>query len=1010
MLARRLALLVTIVGVGLAPGAGAQGDGGFYAEPVTPPGSIPSAVDVQVSPDGRIFALQKGGELRVVEADGTLLEQAWIGLWPEVFNVAERGLLGFALHPDFPATPDIFFVYTVDDSPQPRSDDLARAYGRVTRYSARADDPNRADLDSRHVVLGRDFHDGIPSCFFHHSIGTIAFGADGSLFVGSGDGSGYPVDIDTGGNYAECFSDTPAEGLRASDDIGSFRSLDLESLGGKILRIDPETGLGYPDNPFYTGDPADNPSRVWALGLRNPFRFSVVAPEDGIGPGTLLIGDVGQANFEELNRSTGGENFGWPCYEGPLPYAPAQSVTGALACSEPRAGELTSPYAYWSHSDPMASSPAGDVANSITGGEVYPGTVYPAAYQGSLFLSDYARQWVRAARLGPEGLEAVTLVGEDLGNLVDLTYEPATGSLLAADIINSQLVRLRYAGGAGSPPVARLVASARTAEAPARLTFDASSSLDPDGGALSYAWTFGDGGEASGPSVEHTYPETGVYPVTVVVTDPDGQTSQASVSVRVGQSAPVVTVLAPTSYVVPPNGLVTLDARATDPFGFDGSLTYEWTVDLVHNDHEHRRFFTTDGPTGTFRLDPHASEGETSHYRATISVTDGEGLVSRVTRTLRENDASEIGVARTDGGEGEVRFARPVAVGRVGLGTVEASASFLVEVQQDGEWRPVRFPSRLPEPDGLQILFVEERAEAVRVAGADSLAVFVQIDAESDGLEGLDGLDVGTPLAPGRAGSSAGGLVVAGGGAVESGAFHLARSVQSGDGTLTARVDGLSGTRATAGAGLALRASSSADAAGVALLASADGVVRLWKQDAAGAVVARELAEWRDALWLRLERQGVRVLASASSDGESWEPLGATYMPLPRDVLSGLAVAAGDTARAGEVALGWFSEVELTTSDETAPSDRFRIGPVVPNPTRGSSILVLASGRVGTYRVEVVDALGRVVRRGAPVARTTADEIALALPTGGLGAGVYIVRVLHLDSGETRTRTVTVVR
>jgi glucose/arabinose dehydrogenase len=130
--------------------------------------------------------------------------------------------------------------------------------------------------------------DCIPSDSPSHSIGTVTFSPDGSaLFVGTGDGAHF--------NFT---------------DKRALRSLQLNSMAGKIFRIDPITGQGLPSNPFYDGDPNSNRSKVYNLGLRNPFRFTI-HPQTGIP----YIGDVGWNSWEEINTGIG-KNFGWPCYEG----------------------------------------------------------------------------------------------------------------------------------------------------------------------------------------------------------------------------------------------------------------------------------------------------------------------------------------------------------------------------------------------------------------------------------------------------------------------------------------------------------------------------------------------------------------------------------------------------------------------------------------------------------------------------------------------------------------------
>ena len=195
-------------------------------------------------------------------------------------------------------------------------------YARLERYAA---DPAtgllRADPASRTVLVGAVPNEGFPVCHSSHMIGTLRFGEDGTLFAGSGDGAHFNG-YDVGGRDPECFD---PDGLPQFDgeefDIGALRSIHPDSPSGKILRIDPFTGLGLPSNPYWDGNPASVRSKTWVSGLRNPFRFGLRPntgspdPADGL-PGTLYAGDVGWSTWEEVNVGYGGENFGWPCYEG----------------------------------------------------------------------------------------------------------------------------------------------------------------------------------------------------------------------------------------------------------------------------------------------------------------------------------------------------------------------------------------------------------------------------------------------------------------------------------------------------------------------------------------------------------------------------------------------------------------------------------------------------------------------------------------------------------------------
>ncbi|HZJ71976.1 MAG TPA: PQQ-dependent sugar dehydrogenase, partial [Planctomycetota bacterium] len=333
------------------------------------------------------FLLQKPGIISVLDPAGTLQAAPFLDLSAEVNNDWDRGLLGVALHPGFlpdgGATSWVYLLYTV--SPVPPNDNGFNqnnqySFSRLTRYRATTGAGGLvADVASRQILLGHQnadgtVPDGIASIHNSHSNGSLRFADDGSLLLACGDGAHYDFQ-DNGGNDNAGF-DTfthPVTGKKGPtpkvQDAGAFRAQDLRSLSGKVLRIDPETGLGYPSNPFFDGDPASLASRVWALGLRNPFRMSLVpgtgAADPAVGaPNLVLVGDVGWNTWEELNLvRTGGENFGWPCYEGNPAQGGYQTYNPAdpskVDCFSPVSGTLTAPILAWHHSNANALKPTG---------------------------------------------------------------------------------------------------------------------------------------------------------------------------------------------------------------------------------------------------------------------------------------------------------------------------------------------------------------------------------------------------------------------------------------------------------------------------------------------------------------------------------------------------------------------------------------------------------------------------------------------------------------------------
>jgi len=284
-------------------------------------GGLQNAVGIEWGPNGDLFVWDRVGHVKVVQG-GVLAPTDVIDLSEEVGNWGGHGLLGFALDPDYQATGFIYLLYSVDyhhlttfGTPAynpATSDDFVDTIGRVTRYTV-AGNPPVAIPASRTVLIGEDLTSGFPICSADHSIGALAFGTDGTLLVSCGDGTGAPAS-------GTCLSDGI---IQPKEAIGNFRAQLVDSLGGKIIRVDPVTGDGLPSNPFYDAlAPRAPRSRVWTLGMRNPFRFTVrpgsgsTNPADG-EPGSLYIGDVGSTDFEELSVvHHAGENLGWPIYEG----------------------------------------------------------------------------------------------------------------------------------------------------------------------------------------------------------------------------------------------------------------------------------------------------------------------------------------------------------------------------------------------------------------------------------------------------------------------------------------------------------------------------------------------------------------------------------------------------------------------------------------------------------------------------------------------------------------------
>ncbi len=623
---------------------------GFYLQSVAAGSTFQEPIAVAPLPDGRLLVAEKRGVVYVIE-NGVRLPAPFLDLQGEVLNHADRGLLGLAIDPNFGSSGRVFLYYAVDHD---NTGDYNRfdAFARVTSYAASDADPNVADETTRNVLVGQTFGTGVPACFLSHNGGHLAFGTDGTLLVSTGDAASYKV-VDAGGLYPDCFG--PGR-FDTREDIGAFRSLRIESLAGKILRVDPLTGNGIASNPFYTDNPTDNASKVWAYGLRNPFRFAVRengSPNPGDGqPGSLYIGDVGWVTWEEQQVALGGENFAWPCFEGPFEHVgyqaalPASNGCGVMPTR-------TDPFYYWNHDSASNSNPPGLVGFSTLGGAFYTGSTYPAVYRNAYFYADFAAGWIAFAHVDDaDNFLDHTLFAEDLGFQVQIAYDPYRERFLLVDIAQGQINWLSYDDPAtDETPVAIASATPNAGAAPLVVEFDGDDSFDPEGLPLSYVWDFGDGNLSADPNPTHLFHEPGLFAVTLAVSDPAGQTGTSSVNILVGKGSggPEVFITEPTeSFAAATGEEVRLSALAFDPDQDATTLAYHWSVSQVHNGHEHPNFLESQEPTTTLLVSDHGSPGELVYYHIYLTVTDEEGLSADDDRILRVLVNEEIDV--TDAG------------------------------------------------------------------------------------------------------------------------------------------------------------------------------------------------------------------------------------------------------------------------------------------------------------------------------------------------------------------------
>jgi glucose/arabinose dehydrogenase len=315
-------------------------------------------VGAAFSKDGKkLFVWEKAGKVYVCNwnvSTQLYVKQATpvLDISPEVGNWRDHGMLGFTLDPDFSVNGLFYVLYVVDrhylmnfgtaNYSATTDDYLSATIGRVTRYKTITSSGNLvADLNTRAILLGETKSTGIPILYESHGVGSLAFAADGTLLVSDGDGASY--NSPDGGSASETYYiQALADGIiRPEENVGAFRSQMVNSLSGKLLRIDPTNGNGVGSNPFFDlSNPRSAQSRVWAMGFRNPFRFSIKAGTGSTNPSTgdigeIYLGDVGYNTYEELNIITKpGTNFGWPIFEG-LTYVSGYATLNTANKDEP---------------------------------------------------------------------------------------------------------------------------------------------------------------------------------------------------------------------------------------------------------------------------------------------------------------------------------------------------------------------------------------------------------------------------------------------------------------------------------------------------------------------------------------------------------------------------------------------------------------------------------------------------------------------------------------------------
>ena len=406
-----------------------------------------------------VFIPEKAGRIRVFDLDSGSFLPDFVDLTAKVNSNSDRGLIDIAFHPDFPAQPFVYAFYVVDPpdtaglTGNAGPDGAGNRFAYVVRFTADAatgfttvvphsefilvggagetlqDISGGGAVDSTdnfsQPELGFNAQTGYTDNYIKvdlrsHTGGSLAFGPDGALYISIGDGVSF----------------------NAVDPRNSVQNLD--SLSGKILRVDPITGFGLPDNPFVqAGDFLDgvlneNHSRVYQLGLRNP--FSMGFDQDG----QLFIANTGWDSWEEIETGPPGANFGWPYYEGgdngilvKTPgYQNLSTAAAFYAAVDNDTIEITPAYRAFSHDD----AAPGFRNQAITGGDViYTGARYPAEFVNDFFFTNFIDGQVFVIDVNDS--REVKFLYETGGVLVHFSQGP-DGYVYYADLTQGTIGRL----------------------------------------------------------------------------------------------------------------------------------------------------------------------------------------------------------------------------------------------------------------------------------------------------------------------------------------------------------------------------------------------------------------------------------------------------------------------------------------------------------------------------------------------------------------------------------------
>lgn len=532
-------------------------------EKVTIASGLVQPMQMAIAPDGRIFLIELAGSVKLIDpATKSSKDIAKI----QVTTEQENGLIGICLDPKFAENHWVYLQYSPPSFPGQQ----------LSRFRFQNES---LDLDSEQKLFR--FEEQRRECC-HHA-GSMAFGPDGCLYVGTGDNTNPFNDSDGYAPIDQRPGREPWDGLRTAGNTKNYN--------GKVLRIRPNPNEGYsiPDGNLFPKDGSIGFPEIYVMGCRNPWRISVDQKTGylywgDVGPDAGGDGPRGPKGYDEVNQARTAGNFGWPCFIGPnRPYNMVDFATNTIG--EPQAPEqpfnhsvnntgsrelppVQPPFIYYPAGESREFPEVGTGGRTACAGPVYyydadlkSENKFPDAYHSTLFAFEWSRSWIMAVHMDKDSkiqklerflpdvkiTRPIHLDFDQLGRLYVIEYGETWG-------VNAEaaLHRFDYVRG-NRTPVAKAVVENNIGKQPLKIRMKSEGTFDKDGDTLNYQWkltrTTGDQRKervlTESANGEASIDEPGSYTVSLAVRDSHGASDVATYPVMVGNARPDIKFLSP---------------------------------------------------------------------------------------------------------------------------------------------------------------------------------------------------------------------------------------------------------------------------------------------------------------------------------------------------------------------------------------------------------------------------------------------------------------------------------